>query len=127
MLRVLVVDDSRFMAQTMQKGLEKAGFEVVGIGSDGNQGADLFRTHRPDLVLLDITMPNKDGRECLEEILGEDPLARVIMVTAIKDDEVLNACLKTGARGFVRKPVNFNDPKKAGEFFRTLEQVMDGR
>jgi len=127
MLRVLLVEDSRFMAKTMKDGLEKAGLEVVGIGEDGNQGVDLFRIHRPDLVLLDITMPNKDGRECLEEIIAEYPSARVIMVTAIKDDDVMKACLNAGALGFVQKPVNFNDLKQRAAFFRILEQAMDRR
>jgi two-component system chemotaxis response regulator CheY len=115
------------MAKTMKDGLEKAGLEVVGIGEDGNQGVDLFRIHRPDLVLLDITMPNKDGRECLEEIIAEYPSARVIMVTAIKDDDVMKACLNAGALGFVQKPVNFNDLKQRAAFFRILEQAMDRR
>jgi len=113
------------MARTMKNGLENAGFEVVGIGKDGNQGVDLFRALRPDLVLLDITMPNKDGRECLEEILAEDPLARVIMVTAIRDDSVVKACLEAGALGYVRKPVNFSDDEQRGAFFRVLEKAMD--
>jgi len=126
MIRVLVVDDSRFMAKIVKDGLEDAGCEVVAVGEDGNQGVELFRAHRPDVVLLDITMPNKDGRECLQEILDEDPSARVVMVTAIKDDDVLNACLEAGARGFVRKPVNFRDLHQREAFFRVLRQAMAG-
>ncbi len=108
MANIVVVDDSHYLATQIAKFLERAGHVVVGIGADGNEGVALYKEHGPDLVLLDITMPVKDGRVCLEEILESDPRARVLMVSAVKEPGAIMECLQSGARGFVAKPLRFS-------------------
>lgn len=126
MARVLVVDDSGFQAKQMAKELEKLGHEVVGIGKDGNEGLALYLEHRPDLTTLDITMPNKDGRDCLRDIKKENPDARVIMISAVKKMEIVRECLNLGAFNVLAKPINFRD-KEASDHFRSIIDEAIGR
>jgi two-component system chemotaxis response regulator CheY len=104
--------------------LQKAGHEVVGKGIDGDEGIKLYLEKHPDLVLLDITMPNKDGRECLAEILKADPLAKIIMVSAIKDDAVVNECLKIGAKGFISKTNIHGEEEFQREVLNQIDKVL---
>ncbi len=102
-VRVLIVDDSRTVQRVVSAAVANAGAQVVACASDGEDGVESFRAHRPDLVLLDITMPNKDGRECLKEILALDPHAHVVMLSALSSDEVRKECLAEGAQDFIDK------------------------
>ncbi|MCP5152787.1 MAG: response regulator [Ectothiorhodospiraceae bacterium] len=126
MARILVVDDSKFVARAMTAALTSAGHEVIAIGHDGNEGAALFREHRPDLVLLDITMPNRDGRDCLADILATDPGARVVMVSAIKEQDVVSDCLAHGALDFISKPLQLGDPAYLEGFAATIDRAASG-
>merc|ERR1711916_209896 len=102
MANILVVDDSKFVVKTLIMALEGLGHQVIAHGTDGNEGFKLYKEHSPDLVLLDITMPNRDGRDCLEDIIAFDPGAKVIMVSAIKEQEIVDSCLSNGARSFIQ-------------------------
>ncbi len=113
MAKILICDDSRFMLTLFEKGLVAAGLEVVGKALDGNECIALYQKLKPDLILLDITMPNKDGRDCLKELLKIDSQAKVVMVTAVGDEAVRAECLKLGAKDFIAKtklssPASFN-------------------
>jgi|GEM_PF-959120 len=104
--RVLLCDDSGAMLALLERRIKEVctlGFEVVGKAKDGNECIIKYNTLKPDLVLLDITMPNKDGRECLQELLIQNPTAKVVMVSAVMDDQVRNACLAAGAKAFISK------------------------
>jgi len=79
------------------------GHEVAGVGSDGKEGIELYKSTKPDIVLLDVTMPNMDGRQCLREILQIDASAHVMMVSAVSTAEVKEQCLSAGAKDFVDK------------------------
>jgi len=125
MARILVVDDSKFIVQVLKKALEGGGHEVVGIGSDGVEGFSLFKEHKPDLTLLDITMPNRDGRDCLEDILKHDDQARVIMISAIKEKEVIDFCLEIGAKGFINKPLSFTREESVQAFYSTIDNGLN--
>src|SRR5690348_11233554 len=103
MAGILLCDDSKIILALLERKLKKSGFEIVGMAEDGDACLKLFRDTRPDLVLLDITMPNKDGRECLVDIIKIDPSAKVIMVSALQDKEVVESCMKSGAQGFISK------------------------
>jgi two-component system chemotaxis response regulator CheY len=83
--------------------LKQLGHEAVE-ASDGAQAVEVFKQVRPDVVLLDITMPVMDGLEALREILALDPKARVAMVTAVGQQKVVMEAMKAGARDFVVKP-----------------------
>lgn len=87
----------------MDKRLRDAGFDIVGQAKDGNECIQMHQQLNPDLLLLDITMPNKDGRECLVDILAKTPKAKIIMVSALSDQAVFNECLAQGAKAFINK------------------------
>jgi two-component system chemotaxis response regulator CheY len=103
-VRVLIVDDAAFMRIMLRKIVITAGHDVVGEASDGLAAVEMYRELRPDLTTLDITMPGKDGIEVLEEIMGLDPEARVLMCSAIGQQAKVVESLKLGARDFVVKP-----------------------
>ena len=125
MAKIIVVDDSDYLIGEIKKFLVADGHEVVAIGKDGNEGVDLYKEHKPDLTLLDITMPNKDGRDCLTGILQYDDNARVIVVSAVRDAAIIMECLKKGARGYVEKPLKFKDAEFCNEFRATIENAFE--
>lgn len=124
MAKVIVVDDSSYLAGEIKKFLESQGHKVLAVGKDGNEGVELYKEHQPDLTLLDITMPNKDGRDCLTEILQHDENARVLMVSAVKDAEIIMECLKTGAKGYIEKPLKFRNEDFCKEFNEAISSAF---
>ena len=102
--RVEIVDDARFMRMMLTDLLSKNGFEVVGSAADGTEAVDTYRRTRPDLVTLDIMMPRSDGLCALEQILAEDPKARVVVVSALEQREMMERALSLGACDYVLKP-----------------------
>jgi two-component system chemotaxis response regulator CheY len=101
--KVLVVDDAAFMRLRACKVLLDNGHEVVQ-AENGTEAVRLYAEHRPDAVLLDITMPEMDGLTALKEIRKLDPNARVAMVTAMGQQGIVMEALRAGARDFVLKP-----------------------
>ena len=104
MARVLVVDDAKFMRTLVRDALEAAGHEVAGEAENGNQAIDLFKQLSPDLITMDITMREKDGLDAASEILKLDATARIVMVTALGQEELLTRAIKMGVKDFVVKP-----------------------
>jgi two-component system chemotaxis response regulator CheY len=104
--KVLVVDDSMFIAKQLGQILTSEGFEVVGTAGDGAQGVEKFQALKPDIVTMDITMPVMDGVSALEKILEIDKEARVIMVSALGKEDVVKKCLLLGAKSFIIKPLD---------------------
>jgi two-component system chemotaxis response regulator CheY len=104
--RVLVVDDSMYIAKQLGQILQSEGFEVAGTAADGAQGVEAIKTHNPDLVTMDITMPVMDGVTALEKILAVDKEAKVIMVSALGKEDVVKKCLLMGAKSFIIKPLD---------------------
>ena len=124
MARIILVDDSVFITTALANFLETDGHQVVATGENGFEGVALYKDHKPDLAMLDITMPNKDGRSCLTEILEHDPLARVLMVSAIKARPVIMECLTAGAKGYVEKPLRLHDEGFCTGFRETIEMAL---
>ena len=125
MKRIVIVDDSIFLIKQLTAFFEVAmGFQVVANGSDGNAAVKLYRTHKPDLITLDITMPNKDGMEALGEILEEFPDANVMMISAIRGQE-MTKCIKMGAKAYMEKPLLFNDEQFVRDFKASLAEVFE--
>lgn len=104
MARVLIVDDAKFMRTLVRDALTKAGHEIVGEAENGNQAVDLYKNLKPDLVTMDITMREKDGLDAASEILKSDARARIIMVTALGQEDLLARAIKMGVKDFVVKP-----------------------
>ena len=104
MARVLVVDDAAFMRKMVRDALAKGGHEVVGQAGNGVEALAQFRELRPDLVTLDITMPEKDGLEMLKDVMELDPAAKVIMCSALGQESKVLESIKLGAKDFVVKP-----------------------
>ena len=116
MARIVLVDDSNFIIRTTEEFLVAEGHEIVGTGNDGNEGLALYKKLKPDLMLLDLTMPNEGGRECLRKVLDFDPNAKVLVVSAIRESAVVEECLASGAKGYVEKPMKFRKPDFCEEF-----------
>ncbi|MBW8886217.1 MAG: response regulator [Fibrobacteres bacterium] len=124
--KVVIVDDSKFLLSALKDFFQEGQigeYEVVATGSNGVQAVDLYRRHRPDLMTLDITMPVKDGKTALAEILKEFPTARVLMISALTGSSVLE-CVKIGAKGYIEKPLRFEDEDFRKDFSETLEEVF---
>lgn len=100
---ILVVDDAAFMRMRCSKLLADNGFDVAE-AADGVEAIEKYKAHKPDGVLLDITMPNMDGLSTLRELMKMDPGARVAMLTAMGQQSMVVEAIKTGARDFIVKP-----------------------
>lgn len=124
MKRVLIIDDSQTIRKLVSNQVTALGANIVGQASDGDEGVSLYKQHKPDLVLLDITMPNKDGRECLKEILLIEPRAFVVMLSAINSPEVIKECLSLGAKAFLNKTTTIADGSLKTELSRYLTQLV---
>jgi chemotaxis receptor (MCP) glutamine deamidase CheD/CheY-like chemotaxis protein len=104
MAQVMITDDSLFMRNKLARLLARHDYETIQ-ASDGVEAVRLYREARPDVVLMDITMPRKNGLEALADILKFDPRARVIMLTALDQKSVAATAILTGAKDFLAKPV----------------------
>jgi two-component system chemotaxis response regulator CheY len=104
MARILVVDDAAFMRKMVSDALAKGGHEVVGEAGNGVEALAQFQALKPDLVTLDITMPEKDGLAALAEIMAADPSAKVVMCSALGQESKVLEAVKSGAKDFVVKP-----------------------
>lgn len=102
--RILVVDDAAFMRMMIKEILSKNGYEVVGEAADGAQAVDKYRELHPDLVTMDITMPEMDGIQALKEIRAMDSGAKVIMCSAMGQQAMVIDAIQAGARDFIVKP-----------------------
>lgn len=102
--RIVIADDAAFMRTVLRETLLREGFDVVAEAVDGQQAVSLYMRHRPDLIILDITMPNLDGRQALSQILAAEPQARAIMCSAVGQEKVIRETLLTGARDYLIKP-----------------------
>lgn len=104
MARVLIVDDAAFMRMMIKDILEKNGFEVVGEAPNGLVAVELYKKEKPDVVTMDITMPDMDGIEAVKQIKGFDSAAKVIMCSAMGQQSMVMDAIKAGARDFIVKP-----------------------
>jgi two-component system chemotaxis response regulator CheY len=104
MARVLVVDDAAFMRKMVTDALSGGGHEIVGEAANGAEAVARFQELRPDVMTLDITMPEKDGLTALKEIIAVDPGAKVVMCSALGQESKVLESIKLGAKDFVVKP-----------------------
>ncbi len=116
MANIMIVDDSRTSRRILREILERNGHTIVTEAVNGEDGYLKYKELRPEVVILDITMPVMDGVECLSLIKKENPDAQVLMITAAGQREKMLDSLKRGAAEFVLKP--FNEPEILGALER---------
>ncbi|NLB29080.1 MAG: response regulator [Clostridiales bacterium] len=104
MAKVLIVDDAAFMRISIKNMLTKNGYEIVGEAENGKIGVEKFKELSPDIVTMDITMPEMTGLEALKEIMKFDPSAKVVMVSAMGQGAMVRDAIMSGAKGFIVKP-----------------------
>jgi two-component system chemotaxis response regulator CheY len=102
--KILIVDDAAFMRMMIKEILTKNGFSVIGEASDGVQAVEKYKELGPDLVTMDITMPEMDGITALKEIKKIDPNARIIMCSAMGQQAMVIDAIQAGAKDFIVKP-----------------------
>jgi two-component system, chemotaxis family, chemotaxis protein CheY len=116
---VLIVDDLSFVKLVLRDIVEKAGFHVVATASDGEEAVTLFEEHRPDVVLLDITMPRMDGIAALRIMRKLNPSAKIIMCSALGQQRLIIQAIGLGARDFIVKP--FKPERVVGSIKKALD------
>jgi len=122
-IRYLVVDDSVFARKSLAKMIDTFGGELAGEAGDGCTAITEYTRTKPDIVLMDITMPQMEGIEAVERIVRQHPEARIVMVSSVGYQDNILAALQKGARHFVQKPVK---PDVLYEIIRYVLNDDDG-
>lgn len=104
MARILLVDDAAFMRKVIKDTLSKAGYEDLHEAVDGADAVEKYGELTPDLVIMDITMPNMDGLEALKAIRAKDPNANIVMCSAMGQETMVIDAVRSGAKDFIVKP-----------------------
>jgi two-component system chemotaxis response regulator CheY len=102
--KILVVDDAQFMRMMLKNILVGAGYEVAGEGENGVQAVERYKSLKPDLVIMDMIMPEMGGIDAVREIVRLDPGARVLMCSAMGQQALVVEAIQVGARDFIVKP-----------------------
>ncbi|MDO5062389.1 MAG: response regulator [Peptostreptococcaceae bacterium] len=118
MAKILVVDDAAFMRMMVKDTLTKNGYSDLYEAADGAQAVEMYNEVKPDLVIMDITMPNMDGLEALKAIKGQNPQAQVVMCSAMGQEAMVIDAIKSGAKDFIVKPF------KPDRIIKTVEQLL---
>lgn len=104
MAKIMLVDDAAFMRMMIKKALSSSGYNDFIEAQDGAEAVKKYSEEKPDMVIMDITMPNMDGLQALKKIREGDPNAKVVMCTAMGQESMVVDAIKSGARDFVVKP-----------------------
>lgn len=104
MKNVLIVDDAAFMRMSIKNILEKNNFAVAGEAENGSIAVVKYKELKPDIVTMDITMPDMTGIEALKQIIAYDPAAKVVMVSAMGQQQMVMEAVMVGAKSFIVKP-----------------------
>lgn len=108
-LKVLITDDSMFMRNMLKKLITEAGAEIAGEAGDGNEAISKYESLHPDLVFMDIMMPNMNGIDALKGIIAKNKNAKIIMCTSVGQEQVVNEAVEAGASDFILKPFTKED------------------
>ena len=117
-VRLLVVDDAPFVRRSLSKLAEERGWQVIGEASNGREAIEQYLALKPDIVTMDITMPDMDGISAVKEIMKADPQARIVMCTALGQQDMVVDAVRAGARDFIVKPF------KKERVFSAIEAVL---
>lgn len=122
MAKILVVDDSKFMRLTLKNFLERNSgnaHQVVGEAENAKEAVEKYSQLKPDLVTMDIIMPEESGLEAVKKILAVDSAAQIIMVSAMGQEKIVEEALSLGALAFITKPI------KPDELLKTIDKVLN--
>ena len=103
--KVLIVDDSKFMHRMLGNIIEKEGHEIVANAYTGKDSLQVYKDNKPDLVTMDITMPDMDGIEATKRIINYNPSAKIIMCSAMGQKHMVMDAIEAGAKDFIVKPI----------------------
>ena len=116
--KIMVVDDAAFMRATIKNTLSKAGYDDLLEAGDGAQAVENYQKESPDLVIMDITMPNMDGIQALQAIKGLNAGAKVVMCSAMGQETMVVQAIQLGALDFIVKPF------KPDRILKTVEKIL---
>ena len=106
MAKIMLVDDAAFMRMMVKNALTKSGYDNFVDTQDGAEAVKKYAEEKPDMVIMDITMPNMDGLQALKKIRESDPNAKIVMCTAMGQEGMVVDAIKSGAKDFIVKPFN---------------------
>ena len=106
MAKIMLVDDAAFMRMMVKNALTKSGYDNFVEAQDGAEAVKKYDEEKPDMVIMDTTMPNMDGLQALKKIRENDPNAKVVMCTAMGQEGMVVDAIKSGAKDFIVKPFN---------------------
>nr|WP_300003916.1 response regulator transcription factor [Tissierella sp.] len=102
-MNLIIIDDDHLVVNSLRTIIEASGIEVIAIGYNGLEAIELFKKHKPDLVLMDIRMEELNGIEATKEILSIDQEAKILLITTFQDDDYISSALSLGCRGYILK------------------------
>jgi len=120
MLRILVVDDCLFSSSILVNSLKKNGYEKIFQALDSYQAVAVYKEQKPDLIILDVSMPNRVGMETLKSIIAYDNNANVLMMSTMGQEETVLKCIKMGVKDFIVKPF------KIDRFIKVVDKMLEG-
>lgn len=122
--RVVIADDESHIRMFIKSVLKTMGAEIAGEARNGNEAIEIYRNTKPDILLMDINMPQKTGEEALSEIIAEFPDACVVMMTSVSDIETVQNCIEKGASHYIRKDTPIDQIKEI--ILETLQANREG-
>ena len=119
MAKLMIVDDSKMIRKTLRMFLEAGGHEIVAEASDGEEAVENYKKFKPELVTMDISMPEMSGLEALRDIIEIDPDAKIIMISSLNQKDLVITAIKEGAQSYLLKPMS--KEKTLAEIKKVLE------
>ena len=113
MAKIMIADDSDAIRLVLKDILSIGEHEVIVEATDGAEAVSFYQQHKPEILLLDLAMPKKDGLTVVKEVMAFDSSAKIILITASDDQKVINSCLENGASSYISKPFDFNSVLKS--------------
>jgi len=113
MAKILIADDSDAIRLVLKDILSIGEHETVAEANDGAEAVELYKQYNPEVILLDLAMPKKDGLTVVKEVMEYDANAKIILITASDDQKIINQCLEHGAKTIISKPFDFNSVLKS--------------
>lgn len=119
MAKILIVDDSIIMRKNLEFILKNSNHQIVGQATNGKQAVELYKECKPDLVTMDISMPFMSGTDAVSEIISIDPSAKIIMISAINQKQLVFEAIKKGAKHYIVKPID------AENVIKTIDSLLN--